>query len=657
MDSSSLLVAFVCALVWLAFTPLTRAQPEGTLKWSGPFVTGGFIVSSPAVGPDGTLYIGSQDKYLYAVAPTGALKWRFLTGDWVDASPTIAPDGTVYVGSWDGKLYALTPTGTKKWEYSTGAGNYIYSSPALAADGTIYFGAGDGNFYALRPDGSLKWTYPAADWIDSSPAIGPDGLIYFGSWDASVYALRDEDTHATEVWRQATGGPILASPAVGRNGAVYVGSNDGKLYAFDSATGVKRWDYFAEGTIESSPALGPDGTIYFGNGGSLLHALTPEGTRKWRYFTQEPIVSTPAVRSDGTILFGSGAARIYALNPDATERWRFSASDWVDSSPVIAPDGTIYVGSYDRRIYALHGAGAPASRYSPWPMFRRDAPHRAQSELTGATGQLVNLSTRAEAGGGENLIAGFVVGGSGEKPLLVRAAGPALSRFGVTGVLADPALELHATVDGRGTQLAFNENWSDQGRGPALSAAAAKTGAFPLENGSLDAALLSTVAPRAHSAVVRGGTSPAGIALVEVYDAATEDTATRLINLSTRAHVGVGDKALTPGFVVGGPGPLRLLIRAVGPSLAPLGVPGALARPTLTRFAKSGSLATNTGWGTAGAAADLRAVARDVGAFPLIENSADSALLVTVGPGAYTVRVSGVGDTVGEALVEVYVVP
>lgn len=638
--------------------PLLRAQAEGTLKWPGPFVTAGFILSSPAVGPDGTLYIGSQDKHLYAVAPTGALRWRFLTGDWVDASPVVAPDGTIYFGSWDGKLYALAPNGTKKWEYATGAGNYIYSSPALGIDGTVYFGAGDGNFYALRPDGSLKWSYPAADWIDSSPAIGADGTLYFGSWDGALYAIRDEGTHAIEAWRFVTGGPLLASPAIGRDGAVYVGSNDGKFYAIDATTGSKRWDYAVDATLEGSPALGPDGTIYFGDGGGYLHAVSPAGEARWTFNAGDPIVSTPAIRTDGTIVFGSGASKIFALDPTNREKWRFSAGDWLDSSPVIAPDGTIYIGSYDRRIYALNGNGTTVSRFSTWPMFRHDTTHRARSDAPATGGQLINLSTRAEAGGNGTLIAGFVVVGLAEKPLLVRAVGPGLTRFGVVGALADPALELHATrEDGRSALLSANENWADNGRGPALIDAAAKTGAFPLEDGSLDAALLATATPRPYTAVVRGGASPSGIALVEVYDGEAVDASTRLINLSARAQVGVGDKALTPGFVVGGTGPLPLLIRAVGPTLRDLGVPAALARPTLTLFRQATALASNTGWSTGGLTADLAGAARTAGAFALPSGSADSALLVTLDPGAYTVRVAGVGDTTGEALVEVYAIP
>lgn len=649
-----LLVAFAC----LVLTPVLRAQADGTPRWAGPFTTGGYIASSPAVAPDGTLYFGTQDKYLYALNPTGSLKWRFLTGDWVDSTPAIAADGTIYVGSWDGKLYALTPAGAKKWEFSTGSGNYIYSSPALGADGTIYFGAGDGNLYALRANGTLKWTYPAGDWIDSSPAIGANGLIYYGSWDGSVYALRDEDSTATEAWRFTTNGPVLSSPALGRDGTVYIGANDSRLYALHGTTGALQWDYNAGGALEGSPAVGPDGTVYIGGTAGFLHAVTGDtGLLKWRFSTVDPIASTPAVRADGTILFGTTAAAIFALNADGTQKWKVATADWVDSSPVIAADGTIYVGCYDKKIYAFNGSGSPASTFSDWPMFRRDATHHARVTAPAAGGRLANLSTRAQAGPGINLIPGFVVAGAGPKSFLIRAVGPTLGQLGVIGALADPSMELHTTLADTDTVIAQNNNWGTAPNLAQLVAATLATGAFALPPASLDAAVFIAAAPRGHSVLLGSGTGTTGLALVEVYDADIANDATRLINLSTRGPVGTGDNILTLGFVIGGTGPLRVLLRGIGPALAQLGVHGAVARPTLTLFSGSTPIATNTGWSTTGRTADLRGAFLAAGAFALGNASADSALVTTLAPGAYTLQIAGVGGTTGEALGEIYVLP
>lgn len=652
-------LVFAAALPWGEL----RAQADGTLKWPAPFTTGGFIVSSPALAPDGTIYVGAQDKRVYAIQPNGALKWTFLTGDWVDATPAIGADGTIYVGSWDGKLYALSPAGVQKWNFSTGAGNYIYSSPALGRDGTIYFGAGDGSLHALRSDGSSKWAYPAGDWIDSSPAIGANGFIYYGSWDGFVYALRDEGTHAVEVWRYATNGPVLASPAIGPDGTVYIGANDGRLHALDGATGQKRWDYPLEGAIEASPAIGPDGMIYCGSGAGVLHAIQPDGERRWVFVTHvptgDPIVSTPAIRADGTIIFGSGTSAVFAVNAaDGQQKWKLNTGDWVDSSPVIGPDGTIYVGSYDKKLYAINGSGAPASQLSEWPSFRREPARSARFPEPQVGGRLINLSTRAQAGTAGNLIAGFVVTGATAKPFLVRGVGPTLGEFGVPGFLVDPKLDLHRIDRGLSTLIASNDSWAAEGRSGQLSEAAARTGAFQLLGNSRDAALLNAITPGAHSATIGAADQGAGIALVEVYDAEPGNAGAQLSNLSTRAVVGTGIGVLTPGLVIGGNAPVRLLVRAVGPTLATFGVRETIAQPTLTVLTQAGTtLAANTGWTTSGLAADIRAAATRVGAFPLLERSADSALIVTLQPGAYTVRVAGVGDTTGEALVELYVLP
>ena len=149
--------------------------------------------------------------------------------------------------------------------------------------------------------------------------------------------------------------------------------------------------------------------------------------------------------------------------------------------------------------------------------------------------------------------------------------------------------------------------------------------------------------------------------LVEIYDAdaAGANPASRLINTAVRAQVGTGANVLIPGLVVSAGVQKTVLIRAVGPGIAapPFSVPGALAEPVMTLFSGSQSVATNTAWNAASNASVIREAARSVGAFALAEGSRDSALLVTLPPGAYTIQVSGANNTSGVALVEVYEVP
>jgi hypothetical protein len=159
----------------------------GDTKWE--FWAGhGALNSSPAIGADGTLYVGSDDGNLYALDGTvGAPKWAFLTGDSVYSSPAIGADGTVYVGSLDGSLYALDgSTGLKRWEFATG--DSVYCSPALGVDGSVYIGSRDKKIYALDgKTGAKRWDFTTEGEVFSSPAIGADGAVYFGSRDHKVY--------------------------------------------------------------------------------------------------------------------------------------------------------------------------------------------------------------------------------------------------------------------------------------------------------------------------------------------------------------------------------------------------------------------------------------------------------------------------------------
>ncbi len=129
----------------------------------------------------------------------------------------------------------------------------------------------------------------------------------------------------------------------------------------------------------------------------------------------------------------------------------------------------------------------------------------------------------------------------------------------------------------------------------------------------------------------------------------------RLLNISSRALTGNGANAHITGFVVSGPQPRRVLLRAVGPTLSTFGVAGALTDPTLQVFNAAGrEIATNNNWNENTNAAEIATVTTTVGGFALPANSADSALLVTLDPGSYTAQVHAPGTTTGVTLIEVY---
>jgi len=341
--------------------PYDTSTNNGTLKWK--FKTDYPIRSSPAIAEDGTIYVGSDDDYLYAIDPHGTLKWKFKTAYVVSSSPAIANDGTIYVGSEDDYLYAINPDGTLKWKY--GAGDEIYSSPAISEDGTIYVVALGGFYlYAINPDGTLKWKFETGDKIWFSPAISEDGTIYVGSWDHCLYAI---NPNGTLKWKcdLETYGPIFSSPSIGPNGTIYVraGSSyyDDLHYAYlyaISPNGTLKWNYpLGYERIYPSLAIGPNGAIYGEGDDNYLYAINPNGTLQWKFETGDWLVSSPAISSDGTIYVGSDDNYLYAIDPHGTLKWKFKTDNYVRSSPAISSDGTIYVGSDDDYLYAIGGQG------------------------------------------------------------------------------------------------------------------------------------------------------------------------------------------------------------------------------------------------------------------------------------------------------------
>jgi hypothetical protein len=271
--------------------------------------------------------------------------------------------------------------------------------------------------------------------------------------------------------------------------------------------------------------------------------------------------------------------------------------------------------------------------------------------------RLFNVSARAQTATAANtIIAGFAIAPGAAKTVLVRAAGPALSRFGVAEALANPTLAL---FDSSGRPVATNARWNTAANAAELRSVAARAGAFAFTEGSADSAILISLPAGTYTAHVSDSSVASGAALVEVYDVegATDD-GSRLVHASMRAMVGAGARVVIPGIVISPGATKTMLIRAVGPGLAAHAVPGPLlAAPVLSLFASDESFASNTRWNTASNAAEIRAAASRVGAFALTEGGADSAMLVALSPGAYTVQATGAAGSSGIALVEIFEVP
>jgi hypothetical protein len=283
----------------------------------------------------------------------------------------------------------------------------------------------------------------------------------------------------------------------------------------------------------------------------------------------------------------------------------------------------------------------------------------AQLTLLNTTnpGRLVNLSVLTMDGPGSQMLTlGFVNGGAGTtgtEPLLIRASGPALTAFGLNNVLADPTLKV---LQGSNV-VASNDNWGSTAANiNAVNIADAATGAFALTpTTSLDAAVVQALpsVSGGYTVQVLGNGTGVGNALAEVYDNTANYTVTspRLINLSCLQQVPVKG-LLSAGFAISGATAKTVLIRASGPTLASFGVLGTMTDPQLNVFSGTTVIASNAGWG---GDVSITAANSATGAFQFASaSSKDSAVVMTLAPGSYTVQATSVSETAGVTMIEVY---
>lgn len=304
--------------------------------------------------------------------------------------------------------------------------------------------------------------------------------------------------------------------------------------------------------------------------------------------------------------------------------------------PVVETGGGV-IGAFSnappgRRITTADGRGSFVVNYTPNSVFL------SGFQVTPATGQLLNISTRLRVETGENvLIGGFIIGGAQTKKVIVRAIGPSLSSL-FAGALADPILELR---DSSGILLASNDNWRSHQEADIVA-----TGIPP--GNDLESAIVANLPAQnsAYTAIVRGVNNGTGIGMVEVYDLA-QTLDSKPANISTRGLVQTGDNVLIGGLIVLGQNSLRIIVRAIGPSLP---VPGALGDPTLSLHDGNGALiAFNDNWRS-----DQEAEIIATGIPP--GNNFESAIVTTLpaNGGFYTAIVRGNNGGSGVGLVEVY---
>ena len=309
-----------------------RAEPMALRFWP----TGNGIFSTPVVGADETIYVGSADRHFYALEPgSGEQRWRFETGECIDSAGCIAADGTVYFASCDASLYGIEPdSGERRWQLDPFAKRQYFSpstiywweaNVVMGPNGWLYAGNDDFNFYAIQPGGEVRWAHLTGMHIWTAPAFGDGGAVYFISFDLMLYAL--DAATGQQHWRVDIGNFAASSPAIGPDGSIHFGSFDGSVYAVEPHGGNIVWKRATGGPIYATPAIADDGTLYLGSSDGSFYALSSAGQVLWTFYTGDAIRCSAAIGPDPEgrcaylVYVGGGNGIIYAIEPGGQRRW------------------------------------------------------------------------------------------------------------------------------------------------------------------------------------------------------------------------------------------------------------------------------------------------------------------------------------------------
>jgi hypothetical protein len=595
--------------------PLTYQWQKGGVAISGA-TSSSYSISNTVAGDAGnyTVVVGNSAGSVTSSVAT-------LTVNAASNAPSITGQpASVTVTAGASASFSVTATGTAPLTYQWQKGGVAISGATSSSYSISSTVAGDaGNYTVVVGNSGGSVTSSVATLTVNAAAIAPAISTQPASQTVSVGS-------AASFSVVATGTATLTYQW--QKGGVAINGATSSSYSISSTVAGDAGNYTvvvgnSVGSVTSSVAV-------------LTVSAAPTAAP---VVTSSPASITQAAGTSVTLSCTvTGGGLSYQWSKDGVAISGATAASYTLSSLKAADAG-------DYTVTAVNSLGTVTSRFA---------------RLTVATaipGRITNLSVRSVAGvGGNPLIVGFVMDG-GSKSVLLRAVGPTLSLFGLTGVMADPTLVLHENVNGTDMIRASNDNWSDNGGSTTLPSVFNAVGAFGLTAGSKDAALLADVNGARTAHINSSVSGQSGVVLLEAYDTVS-GVSPRFVNVSVRNYAGSGSESLIAGFVIDGNQPKRLLIRGIGPGLGLFGITGFLSDPRLDLYESVNGnnvlRASNDNWGDE---TGVAAAAASAGAFGLTAGSKDAAIVITLPPGAYSAIASGVSGVTGEAMVEVYELP
>lgn len=555
----------------------------------------------------------------------------------------------------------------------------IVSGPAMLSGSSVTLIGAEGTVVVRASQAGNSTYNPATDVTRSFEVVQDAGSLFFGDVSSSLGTIKAGDVAAAFPANSTAGTLMIVVPGLGVNAVFHFNvAVDGSFVAtvvIDVPNGVA-----ADSGLPARAAAPVTVTVR----GQLLNGVLSGRLDGFDLSFSTRVLPFAGATSDIAGFYQSSSLNTstggtYSIVGPQNQVLVVAQTPTINAGALgtVANDGTFTVAAPSTpgstaNVTITGNVDAPSTTVTGTITAPNQPPvsFAGLSSETQRTDRMINLSSRARVAGNVNeLITGFVIGGTEPKTVLLRAVGPALAPFGITDALPAARLRL---FDGQGRLLREVEGWRGD---TVLPQDFARVGAFALSDGNTDAALITTLAPGAYTMHVVPAPTTAGapatgvgIGLAEIYDASVNPQGEyqRLVNISSRGTVLSSDGVLIGGFVITGNSPKRVLVRGVGPGLAAYGVNSTLTDPVLTLFSENTVLARNDNWGTPvtvnttqspATGPEITAAGRSVGAFDLAAGSRDAAVVVTLAPGAYTAQVAGAGGGTGTALIEIYEIP
>ena len=368
-------------------SPTDTSGNNGNLLWNYSLSDAqeGLEISTPVVGPNGTIFAGvyygqgDSNYSLIAVYPNGTLKWNVTLDGMVRHSPAFDPYGMLHVFTTNGSVYSIYPdNGTVGWRYQLPGLQLGDATLTIGYDGTIYVIGDDRNITAINLDGTLKWKYPLIDYF-TIPSVDSDGTVYIGTISSDnkpmLYALHSDGTlkwNKTIVLNDSE----AHTPVIDDNGYIYVPVDvEGALtyvYSFNP-DGSVRWRYPSNDSLSgvySSPCIGPNGNLYmYSVDSNSLLSISSGGNFLWNITVRDSSggydisIGSMVIGIDGTIYVGAidhsqgfGNERVYLVSFSSAgqEKWRTLLGNASSVSHLaIDSSGIVYAGTSNGTLYAV----------------------------------------------------------------------------------------------------------------------------------------------------------------------------------------------------------------------------------------------------------------------------------------------------------------